>query len=78
MPRCASGISGSLRYPELLPIAEARREGSAEGFASEAMAYALSHEADGVGIAAMDPLYVFGGYSIEEPWVIVLALAHTL
>lgn len=24
----------------------------------------------------MDPLYVFEGYSIEEPWVIVLALAH--
>ncbi len=24
----------------------------------------------------MDPLYVFEGYAIEEPWVIVLALAH--
>ncbi|NYF90218.1 reductive dehalogenase domain-containing protein [Tunturiibacter empetritectus] len=24
----------------------------------------------------MDPLYVFEGYTIEEPWVIVLALAH--
>ena len=24
----------------------------------------------------MDPLYVFEGYTIDEPWVIVLALAH--
>ena len=24
----------------------------------------------------MDPLYVFEGYTINEPWVIVLALAH--
>jgi hypothetical protein len=24
----------------------------------------------------MDPLYVFEGYQIDEPWVIVLALAH--
>jgi epoxyqueuosine reductase QueG len=24
----------------------------------------------------MDPLYVFEGYTIEEPWVIVLAIAH--
>jgi hypothetical protein len=24
----------------------------------------------------MDPLYVFEGYTIEEPWVIVLAFAH--
>ena len=24
----------------------------------------------------MDPLYVFEGYTINEPWIIVLALAH--
>lgn len=24
----------------------------------------------------MNPLYVFEGYTIHEPWVIVLALAH--
>ena len=24
----------------------------------------------------MAPLYVFEGYTIDEPWVIVLALAH--
>jgi epoxyqueuosine reductase QueG len=35
----------------------------------------MAHEAGGVGIAPMDPLYVFEGYTIDEPWVIVLALA---
>ena len=24
----------------------------------------------------MDPLYVFEGYTVEDPWVIVLAIAH--
>ncbi|WP_353069187.1 4Fe-4S dicluster domain-containing protein [Tunturibacter empetritectus] len=49
---------------------------SAEQLASEMKAFALTHEADAVGVAAMDPLYVFESYTIEEPWVIVLALAH--
>ena len=35
-----------------------------------------AHEADDVGIAPMDPTWVFEGYRIEHPWVIVLALAH--
>ena len=62
-------------HPELVPVAARRRHASAAEFAEEAKAFALSHEAGGVGIAAMDPLYVFEGYAIEEPWVIVLALA---
>ena len=53
-----------------------RNSAPAEQLANEARAFALAHEADDAGIAAMDPLYVFEGYSIEEPWVIVLALAH--
>ena len=40
------------------------------------MAFALAHEADDIGIAPMDPLWVFEGYTIDEPWVIVLAIAH--
>ena len=43
---------------------------------AEVRAFALAHEADDIGIARMDPLYVFEGYTIDEPWVIVLALAH--
>lgn len=64
------------QYPELLPVAEARREAPAEQLAAEAAAFALAHEVDDIGIAPMDPLYVFEGYTINEPWVIILALAH--
>jgi epoxyqueuosine reductase len=62
-------------HPELTAVGAMRRQASPEEFAAEAMAFALAHEAGGVGIAAMDPLYVFEGYTIDEPWVIVLALA---
>lgn len=63
-------------HPELVPVAEERCEGTAEQFSQAVESFALTHEADAIGIAAMNPLYVFEGYTIEEPWVIVLALAH--
>ncbi len=44
--------------------------------ADQVKRFALSHESDDAGVAPMDPLYVFEGYTINEPWVIVLALAH--
>lgn len=62
-------------HPELVPVAETRRDATPEQFAAEMTEFALAHEAGGVGIAAMDPLYVFEGYTVNEPWVIVIALA---
>ncbi len=35
-----------------------------------------SREADAGGIAQLDPLCFFEGYKVEEPRVMVLALAH--
>src|SRR5450432_1278384 len=75
-PGAAPAFLAANTHPELVPIASTRHEASAEQLAAELTAFALSHEADAVGIAAMDPLYVFEGYTIDEPWVIVLALAH--
>jgi ferredoxin len=75
-PGAASAFQAAYSYPELIPVAEMRREAPAEQLAAEATAFALSHEADDIGITPMDPLYVFEGYTIDEPWVIVLALAH--
>ena len=75
-PGATEAFAAAYKHPELCPIAEERNSTSAEQFAEEMRAFALSHEADAVGIAAMSPLYIFEGYSIEEPWVIVLALAH--
>ena len=64
------------QHPALVPIAEPPRRLSAGEHTAELKAFALAHEADLVGVAAMDPLYVVQGYEIEDPWVIVLGFAH--
>jgi epoxyqueuosine reductase QueG len=74
-PGSAEAFAAAYTHPELAPVASVRRQASPEEFAAEATDFALAHEAGGVGISAMDPLYVFEGYKIDEPWVIVLALA---
>lgn len=75
-PGSAPAFQAAYTHPELIPIAKERKEAAAEQLAGEARAFALAHEADAVGIAPMDPLYVFEGYTIDEPWVIILVLAH--
>lgn len=74
-PGSVEVFMAAYNHPELVPIAEARNTAPAEQLAAEATAFALAHETGAVGIAPMKPLYVFEGYTIEEPWVIVLALA---
>jgi epoxyqueuosine reductase len=75
-PGSAAAFQAAYSHPELLPVAKDRIQSTAKEFAAEASAFALSHEADAIGIAPMNPLYVFEGYTINEPWVIILALAH--
>ena len=75
-PGAGPAFRAAYTHPELVPVAAARNAAPAETLAAEATAFALAHEADAIGIAPMDPLYVFEGYEIKEPWVIVLALAH--
>jgi epoxyqueuosine reductase len=75
-PGSMEAFHGAYTYPELIPVAEARNESSPQELAEAAKCFALSHEADDIGITVMDPLYVFKGYTINQPWVIVLALAH--
>jgi ferredoxin len=74
-PGSAEVFLAAYTHPELIPIAERKNPAPAAQLAAEATAFALAHEAGAVGIAAMKPLYIFKGYTIEEPWVIVLALA---
>ena len=75
-PGSAEAFQGAYTYPELISIAETRNESSPQKLAEAVKNFAFSHEADDIGIAVMDPLYVFEGYTIDHPWVIVLALAH--
>jgi epoxyqueuosine reductase len=75
-PGSAAAFMAAYNHPELIPVAEVRNEAAPQQLTGDVTAFALSHEADAIGIAAMNPLYVFEGYTVEEPWVIVLALAH--
>ncbi len=75
-PGAGPAFQAAYNYPELVPISESRNDAPADQLSLEVTKCALSHEADAIGIAAMDPLYVFEGYTIDDPWVIVLAIAH--
>jgi ferredoxin len=75
-PGSTEAFAAAYRYPDLISVADTRNPAPAQQLSAELTSFALAHEADGVGIAAMDTLYVFEGYTINEPWVIVLALAH--
>jgi epoxyqueuosine reductase len=75
-PGSAEAFQAAYTYPELQGVAAARNHAPAQILTDQVKSFALSHEADDLGITAMDPLYVFEGYTIEHPWVIILALAH--
>ena len=75
-PGAGPAFQAAYNRPELQPVASVRNEAPAEQLAREATAFALSHDTDAIGITPMDPLYVFEGYTLDDPWVIVLALAH--
>jgi epoxyqueuosine reductase len=75
-PGAGAAFQAAYSYPELIAVAGEQNVATAERFSEDTRAFALAHEADAFGVAAMNPLYVFEGYQIEEPWVIVLAFAH--
>lgn len=75
-PGSTEAFQGAYTYSGLIPVAQVRNESSPRELAEAAKSFAFSHEADDIGIAVMDTLYVFEGYSIGHPWVIILALAH--
>ena len=75
-PGSPEAFQAAYNYPELVGVAAARNQAPAEQLAEQVKSFALSHEADDVGITPMNPLYVFEGYTVNEPMIIVLALAH--
>ena len=56
------------------PIAPARESDTAENWSRRVKAAALATEAVAVGIARVDPLWVFEGAEVAEPWIVVLAV----
>jgi epoxyqueuosine reductase len=61
-PGYEAAFTPARNHPPLNPVADSRREKSAEEFSAYVKAFALAHEADDVGISPMNPLYVFEGY----------------
>ncbi len=57
---------------ERAPVAEHRAEGTAAGFTTQVKAYALSAEADDVGIARMQPEWIYEGHTVDLPNVIIV------
>ena len=75
-PGAAEQFKAAYQHPELIPIGTTRNAGAPRELSVAMHAFALAHEADIVGVAAMNPLWVFEGYSIEDPWAIVLGFAQ--
>ena len=63
------------RGPKPVPQADEKVEKPAAEWVAAVKAYALAHESDLVGIVKMDPLYVYDGYEIPQPWVIIIGVA---
>jgi epoxyqueuosine reductase len=64
------------RGPDPIPVAAERVERSPTEWTEAVKAFALANEADLVGIARLDPLWVYEGFAIAEEWLIVLGFAH--
>jgi epoxyqueuosine reductase len=63
------------RGPEALDdVAPVRSQDTPGTFARRVKEFALAHEADLVGVAAMDPLWVFEGHTVDAPWIVVIGL----
>ena len=64
------------RGPELNEIATPKEEQNPADFAADVKAFALANGGDDVGIAALQPDWIFEGYSLELPWIITIAVQH--
>lgn len=64
------------RGPEPVAVNPERTASSAAELTARCKQFALDNEADLVGITRMRPEYVFDGYQIDDPWVIILGFAH--
>lgn len=54
---------------------ESRGEDTPENWVRRVKEYALANESDVVGIARVDPEWVFDGYEVAEPWVVMIGVA---
>ncbi len=65
---------GSRGPARLDPVSPTRVEHSPAQWSDQAKTFALEHDADLTGIAAVDPMWVFDGYEVTAPWIVVLGV----
>ncbi|MDX1406153.1 MAG: 4Fe-4S dicluster domain-containing protein [Woeseiaceae bacterium] len=63
------------RGPDVVPRAKEKVEKSAAEWSSIVKEFTLANESDLVGITALDPLWIYEGYEIAEPRVIMIGVA---
>ena len=80
--RPASGEDRSFRNPAVdrgpdpVAVAAEKTKGDSSTFTAAVKGFAIENESDLVGITAMQAEYVYDGYSIEHPNVIILGFGH--
>jgi epoxyqueuosine reductase QueG len=74
-PKLKGAFSGPERRAPPAPIAAERAAGAAEDWTRRVRDFALAHEADLVGVARVDPLWVFEGAAVHLPFVVALGVA---
>jgi ferredoxin len=74
-PRLKGCFSGPERRAKPVPVATARKVDTPENWTRRVKEFALAHEADLVGVARVDPLWVFQGMRVEAPHIVVLGVA---
>ena len=63
------------RGPKTIPRAPVALEKPAAEWSAAVKAFALAHEGDVAGITAMSPAYVYEGYEIPHPWLIMIGVS---
>ena len=63
------------RGPQPVPQAEQKVVKAPGEWSRIVKAFTLENESDLVGIAELDPLWVYEDYEIDEPWVIIVGVA---
>ena len=66
------------RGPAPIEKAGIKIEKSAQDWTEAVKTFALAHEGDLVGIARMDPLYVYEGYELTHPWVVIVGVTWNI
>jgi epoxyqueuosine reductase QueG len=80
--RPASGEDRSFRNPnvdrgpDIVAVASERQERSSAAWTGTLKEFALGDEADLVGVTKVIPDYVYQGYAVDEPTLVMIGVAH--